>query len=163
MDTIDNGGKKSRPESGLAGTGVRPTRQRSLVYEVVKAKTDHPTAETIFARAREKMPTISLATVYNCLETLVDCGLVRAVHRDRLPTRYCANACEHAHFHDRSGAVTDVALPAEALKYLRSLVPQGYVAESVELNFIGRRKDADGAAFGGENTNLSNPDEPRNT
>jgi Fur family transcriptional regulator, peroxide stress response regulator len=168
MDRIGDTGKKSRLEIGLAGIGLRPTRQRTVVYEVLEAHPDHPTAEIIFARSRAKMPTISLATVYNCLETLVDCGLVRAVHHDRLPTRYCSNAFEHAHFHDKgSDCVTDVALTAEALQYIRSLAPQDYAVESVELNFIGRRKSA-----GNHPTELTvntdrqftfNQDEPGNT
>ena len=33
------------------------------------------------------MPTISMATVYNCLETLVTCGLVKQVNIEREPTR----------------------------------------------------------------------------
>ena len=141
MDKIDENGKKSRLEIGLAGIGMRSTRQRTLVYDVLESNPDHPTAELIFARARECMPTISLATVYNCLESLVDCGLVRAVHHDRQPTRFCSNAVDHAHFHDKSAnSVFDVALTQQAMQYIRSLAPQDYAVESVELNFIGRRK-----------------------
>lgn len=134
---------KSRLESSLASVGMRPTRQRSLVFDVLEACADHPTAELVFVRARVRMPTISLATVYNCLETLVDCGLVRAVHHDRQPARFCLNSFEHAHFHDRGGdEVFDVALPDEVRKTLCSLVPPGYVVEAIELNFTGRKKTA---------------------
>jgi Fur family peroxide stress response transcriptional regulator len=143
MNAIGTSVNKSRLESCLASVGMRPTRQRALVYEVMESCADHPTAELVFMRARSHMPTISLATVYNCLETLVDCGLVRAVHHDRHPARFCLNTFEHAHFHDRGGDVVfDVALTEEARKYIRSLVPPEYEVEKIELNFTGRKKSA---------------------
>lgn len=122
---------------GLARTGLRPTSQRRAVYDVLASSHDHPSAEEVFLRSRKVLRTISLATVYNCLETLVDCGLVKAVHRDRLPTRYCANRSEHAHFHDESGEVTDVPLSPEAVKYISSLLPPGFAADSFELSYRG--------------------------
>jgi len=59
------------------------------------------------------MPGISLATVYNCLETLTGCGLVKTVQLDRGPARYCPNLEEHAHFHCQDcGTVLDLPLKA---------------------------------------------------
>ncbi len=85
------------------------TEQRRVVYETLMAQADHPTAVEIFMRAKPKMPTISLATVYNCLETLVDCRLIRHVHHDRESARYCANLAEHAHLYCYGcGSVTDL-------------------------------------------------------
>lgn len=79
--------------------GLRMTKQRQVVYEVL---TDiglhHPTAAEVFVSAKERMPSISLATVYNCLETLTGAGAIRQVHIDREATRYCANLQPHAHF-----------------------------------------------------------------
>lgn len=128
--------------AGLARRGLRPTSQRSAVYEVLASSFDHPTAEDVFVRSRRVLKTISLATVYNCLETLADCGLVRAVHRDREPTRYCANHAEHAHFHDvANGSVTDVPLSPEAVEYLLSLAPEGFEVSGFELSFRGTRRN----------------------
>ena len=59
--------------------GFRFTPQRQHVYDVVMQKRDHPTAEEIFIRTKKAMPEISHATVYNCLDALVKCGLVRQV------------------------------------------------------------------------------------
>ena len=71
----------------LADSGLRATPQREVVFNVLLKKRDHPTADEVYARVRHEMPTISLATVYNCLETLVQCNLVRAVNFERGPTR----------------------------------------------------------------------------
>src|SRR3989338_8959508 len=88
-----------RLDESLATSGLRSTRQRHHVYDVLLQKRDHPTAEEVFIRAKENMADISLATVYNCLDTLVQCGLVRQVNLDRTPTRYCPNMGEHCHFY----------------------------------------------------------------
>lgn len=124
----------------LADSGLRNTPQREVVYNVLLEKRDHPTADEVFVRVKAEMPTISLATVYNCLETLVQCELVRAVNFERGPTRYCPNLRPHAHFHDEStGATYDIDLPPPLLEQLRGLLPSGYAAEAIEINFHGRR------------------------
>ncbi|WP_051945580.1 transcriptional repressor [Verrucomicrobium sp. BvORR106] len=86
----------------------RMTPQRTVVHEVVKASYDHPTATEVFMRAKEHVPAISLATVYNCLDTLVAHGLLKQVNLDRASSRFCANMNDHVHFHcDQCGAVAD--------------------------------------------------------
>ena len=125
----------------LADSGLRATPQRELVYNVLLAKRDHPTADQVFTRVKEELSTISLATVYNCLETLVQCGLVRQVNLEREPTRYCPNLRPHAHFHDeRTGSTHDIDLPPAVLTKLKSVLPPGYDADAVEITFRGKAK-----------------------
>lgn len=126
----------------LAEHGVRPTSQRETVYQSLLQKRDHPTADEVFARVREKSPSISLATVYNCLDVLVQNKLVRAVNFERAPTQYCANLAPHAHFHDEAGRTLDIDLPAEMLTQLRSLLPENFDVKHVEVNFHGRTSSA---------------------
>ena len=123
----------------LSDSGLRSTPQREVVFNTLLNKRDHPTADEVYARVRHDMPTISLATVYNCLETLVQCNLVRAVNFERGPTRYCPNLRPHAHFHDeQTGATYDIDLPAEVLENVNAVLPQGYDASSVEIIFRGK-------------------------
>ena len=123
----------------LAGSGLRNTPQREVVYSVLVGKRDHPTADEVFARVKADMPTISLATVYNCLEALVQCNLVRQVNFERGPTRYCPNLHPHAHFHDEAtGSTHDIDLPPGLLEQLRAQLPSGYRASDVEITFRGR-------------------------
>ena len=122
----------------LADSGLRSTPQREVVYDVLLKKRDHPTADEVFARVKSGLPSISLATVYNCLETLVQCDLVRAVNFERSPTRYCPNLRPHAHFHDeQTGKTHDIDLPPELLEKVSSVLPVGYDAKSVEIIFRG--------------------------
>lgn len=123
----------------LSDSGLRATPQREVVFNTLLNKRDHPTADEVYARVRHDMPTISLATVYNCLETLVQCNLVRAVNFERGPTRYCPNLRPHAHFHDeQTGATYDIDLPANVLEEVNAVLPQGYDASSVEIIFRGK-------------------------
>ena len=127
----------------LADSGLRSTPQREVVYNILLDKRDHPTADEVFARVKSELPTISLATVYNCLETLVQCDLVRSVNFERGPTRYCPNLRPHAHFHDeQTGKTHDIDLPAELIEKVNSVLPQGYDAKSVEIIFRGKATKA---------------------
>jgi Fur family peroxide stress response transcriptional regulator len=127
----------------LADNGLRNTPQREVVYNALLVRRDHPTADEVYTRVRPEMPTISLATVYNCLETLVQCDLVRQVNFERGPSRYCANLLPHAHFHDeKTGATYDIPLPPEVLAHVRSVLPAGYETKTVEITFHGQASGA---------------------
>ena len=129
---------KRNLDSALKSKGLKPTKQRSSVYKVILDKKDHPTAEDILLRVRKNLPTISLATVYNCLETLVECGLVRQVNFDRSPSRFCPNLTPHAHFKCKeSGNIFDINIDANSIKNLEAILPKGFVAENFELSFSG--------------------------
>lgn len=123
----------------LSDSGLRSTPQREVVFKVMLEKRDHPTADEVFARVKSAMPTISLATVYNCLDTLVSCGLIRQVNFERGPTRYCPNLHPHAHFHDvQTGSTHDIDLPPGLLDQVKTILPEGYDASSVEIIFRGK-------------------------
>ena len=123
----------------LADSGLRATPQREVVYSSLLTRRDHPTAEEVFSRVKVDMPTISLATVYNCLETLVQCNLIRQVNHERGPTRYCPNLRPHAHFYDeQTGSTIDVDLPTPVLDQLKSILPAGLNAAAVEITFRGK-------------------------
>ena len=125
----------------LTDSGLRATPQREVVYSVLLKKRDHPTADEVFARVRAERPAISLATVYNCLEALVSCDLVRAVNFERGPTRYCPNLHPHAHFHDEgTGEIHDIDLPPSLIKKVQTVLPRGYDAKSVEIIFRGQAR-----------------------
>ena len=122
----------------LASSGLRFTPQREVVYHTLLQRRDHPTADEVYARVRTELPGISLATVYNCLEALVQCQMIRAVNFERGPRRYCPNLLPHAHFHDAaSGETHDIALPESLLEQVRAILPPGYAANSVEIVFRG--------------------------
>jgi Fur family peroxide stress response transcriptional regulator len=115
----------------LGTGGFRFTPQRQQVYDVLLQKRDHPTAEEVFIRSKKTMPDISMATVYNCLDALVQCGLVRQVQLERGATRFCPNMEEHCHYYcDECGTVFDVALTGNSAVVPR---PKGFKIDHYEI------------------------------
>lgn len=130
----------------LEDHGLRSTRQREHIFGMLTRDQDHPTADEVYIRAKDEMRSISLATVYNCLETLVQCGLVRQVNFEREPSRYCANLQPHAHFHDsRTGEVQDIPLSPEIVDQLKALIPAGTKTETINISFQGRSAPVEGS------------------
>lgn len=93
----------------LRAHGVRPTRQRELVYRTLAGTASHPTAEELLRAVRVEDPGVSQATVYNTLDALVGHGLAK-----RLPSRAAGGACRydadqrpHVHLTTPDGRVVD--------------------------------------------------------
>lgn len=126
-------------DGGLAlGPEYRLTKQRREVFEVLTAQRDHPTATEVFVRVKEKVPGISLATVYNCLETLTHRGLVRQVNLDRSPSRYCPNLEDHAHFHcETCGHISDIAIADPLALEAALALPAGSRVQRTEIAIRG--------------------------
>ena len=127
--------KMPRINERLATSGFRFTPQREHVYNVLLEERDHPTAEQVFLRAKKGMPDISMATVYNCLDALVKCGLVKQVSLDRGAMRFCPNMHEHCHFYCEScGGVYDIDLTRARPEVP---MPRGFRANHWELSIRG--------------------------
>jgi Fur family peroxide stress response transcriptional regulator len=98
-----------RLSQGLRDAGLRLTHQRLEIVRVVAADETHPDVETVYRAVRERVPTISLDTVYRTLATLTDRGLITRVQFTAGPARYDANVARHHHFVcTRCGLVRDV-------------------------------------------------------
>jgi Fur family transcriptional regulator, peroxide stress response regulator len=142
VNAIEQHGVDERLSARLSSSGFRFTRQRGHVYAVLLQKRDHPTAEGVFIRAKREMPDISMATVYNCLDALVRCGLARQVMLERGAVRFCPNMREHCHFYcDGCDRVFDIPLPPAA----RFALPKGFKAERFDLAVHGRCAACGGA------------------
>lgn len=89
----------------LKEAGLRPTPQRLAVYRHLKSAHTHPTAQQVFEQLSPHFPTLSLATVYNTIETLVGLGVVNAlgtagddaVHYDADLSPHVNLACVRCH------------------------------------------------------------------
>lgn len=120
----------------LSTSGFRFTPQRRHVYDVLNEERDHPTAEEVFIRSKRRMPEISMATVYNCLDALVRSGVARQVTVDRGATRFCPNMREHCHFYcDTCKNVFDVEMTNEGPAGIT--LPKGFKASRFEIAIHG--------------------------
>src|SRR5438874_10892793 len=72
----------------LRARGLAVTEQRLAIFAALAASRDHPTAEQLFLAVREKLPNLSLATVYKNLEALRAAGAVSDVNTLHEQGRY---------------------------------------------------------------------------
>ncbi len=87
----------------------RITRQRQVILEELRKDTSHPTADEVCQRVRQKLPHISLGTVYRNLELLAEYGLIQKIELAGSQRRFDGNAETHYHIHcNRCGRVEDL-------------------------------------------------------
>ena len=99
------------------------TRQRELVYSIVAEKPVHMTAEEIYLRARERMPSLARGTVYRNLGVLAEEGKIRKLEMPDAPARYDRTHSPHPHLVcERCGCVEDLAMPEGMLEPLTKYV-----------------------------------------
>jgi Fur family peroxide stress response transcriptional regulator len=78
--------------------GFKATPQRLEIFRQVAQTDEHPEADVICARVRERMPTVSPDTVYRTLAFLEENGLVQKLSRLHGSARFDANTEKHHHF-----------------------------------------------------------------
>ena len=100
---------KSIPEL-LRDAGLRPTRQRVSLAELLFAKGDrHLTAERLHEEAVSHNVPVSLATVYNTLHQFTEVGLLRELAIDGGKAYFDTNTSNHSHFFvEDTGELKDI-------------------------------------------------------
>ncbi|MDD3620754.1 MAG: Fur family transcriptional regulator [Desulfobulbaceae bacterium] len=105
-DTIRK--KMARFEQACRDAGLKITHQRLEIYRELAGAHDHPTAEMLYTRLRERLPTLSLDTVYRTLATLEEQHIITRVQTDESQARYEAEMTPHHHVMCRKcGRITD--------------------------------------------------------
>ncbi len=83
----------------LRDAGLRPTRQRVLLAELLFGKGDrHVSAEMLHAEVIAAGEQVSLATVYNTLHQFTGAGLLRELAIDGAKAYFDTNVSNHNHF-----------------------------------------------------------------
>ena len=119
----------------LHKAGIKPSIQRVAVMEYLIANPVHPTAEQIFNKLYQQMPTLSKTTIYNTLRLFVENGLVQMLSIDERNVRYDADVSEHAHFKcTKCGRLMDVPI-----KHFNAEIVNctGFVVTSYQLYYSG--------------------------
>ena len=119
------------------GRGFRMTPQRLRIFQVLaEDNMTHPTAESVFAAVRTEMPTISLRTVYETLNELVELGEIQQFDLGTGARRFDPNTESHHHLicvgcgkvWDVSADFSQVELPA---------AHSGFTVRNTEVSFRG--------------------------
>ena len=86
---------KRRIIEGMKEKGLKLTRQRLEIVDILAREKSHPTASAILAEARKKTPTISLSTVYYTLDAMKRAGLIKELEFNDRDSRYEGDVSDH--------------------------------------------------------------------
>ena len=127
-----------KTDSRKDGGEHKLTPQRQAVFQVILESSDHPTASEIFEAARQRLPTISYATVYNSLRHLKEAGLVHEISFGDSASRYDRETDRHDHaICNQCGKLVDFDLPQTEQLMQAAARKSQFKAESVHLTLRG--------------------------
>jgi len=78
--------------------GIKATHQRVEIMRELASTEEHPDADALYQRVRERIPTMALDTVYRTLKLLEENGIVSRIGCTRERARFDGNTARHHHF-----------------------------------------------------------------
>ncbi len=122
----------------LHARGMRVTPQRLVIYDALARLGRHASAEQVREAVAERVPGISLPTVYATLDLLERLELVRRVHTGGSAVLYDPRTDPHQHAVCRScGAVEDLDAPVDTAKAIGAARKSGFVPEDASTVVTG--------------------------
>jgi Fur family transcriptional regulator, peroxide stress response regulator len=114
------------------------TKQREVVLQVIRDEKEHLTANEVFDKAKQLLPSISFATVYNSLRYLKEAGHIAEISFGNGASRFDSMTSRHDHaICTKCGKLVDmeIELPAEIISYAAEF--SQFQPESLELTLRG--------------------------
>jgi len=121
----------------LRSAGLRMTRQRALILEIIRH--GHLDADEVYRQAREKQPRFSLSTVYRTLRMLKEQGLVDELHLGEAHHHYEVKpSAEHHHLVCLGcGKIVEIECKLSQRMKQDLARKQGFEVTGVEINMTG--------------------------
>ena len=120
--------------AALRRSGYRVTAQRLVVGEALAAAGRHLSADELMGAVGERLPNVSLPTVYAALDALEDAGLIRRVAGGRGAALFDATPTPHHHLVcRRCGTVEDLDAAVGLEPALAGARAHGFEAEGAEV------------------------------
>ncbi len=121
-------------------SGLKATPQRMAIYDAMQ-KLGHASADMLVGELYGVFPSLTVATVYNVLESFVEKGLLVRRYSANNKMYFDVNTYEHAHFYDsRSNTHIDYEDP-ELVKlvtdYINSKGLPNFRLSSVDIQLVG--------------------------
>ncbi|HWP65920.1 MAG TPA: transcriptional repressor [Candidatus Limnocylindria bacterium] len=125
-------------EAACRAEGLPLTVQRRTILEVLAERTDHPTADQVFAAVRRRMPDVSRTTVYRVLDTLVRLGLAVKTPHPGAAVRFDPRTERHHHLVcNACDRVIDLHAPELDTLELPDMRRLGFEADDYSLHIRG--------------------------
>jgi Fe2+ or Zn2+ uptake regulation protein len=121
------------------------TKQREVVLQVIRDADQHLTANEVFVAAKDLLPSISFATVYNSLRYLKEAGHIAEIQFGNGASRFDRMTSRHDHaICTRCGKLVDIELelPVDLLKNAAKF--SKFKPESIEFTLRGLCPDCAG-------------------
>lgn len=117
---------------------MKYSKQREIIYEVLKNNPVHPSADELYERIKPENPSLSLGTVYRNLRQMSKNGMIREIAVPGQKDRFDANLMPHQHFFcHECGRMMDIFLPEEEDRCGEVADKYGFRVEGSELCFYG--------------------------
>ena len=121
-----------------AAHGIAVTHQRQVLYEVMQGMEGHPSPEEVYARVKEQVPSISLATVYKNIHLFVESGVFRKMSLHHGSVRVEMNEAAHHHLVcSKCKTISDIGEQDLELLPKRERLPGGFLVERYAVDVIG--------------------------
>ena len=145
----------TRYVSLLKEYGLKATFQRIAILETIE-KTGHMNVDEIYETVRQSHPTLSLATVYKNIVTMVEKGVLVEVPIVGHKSKYEIRKEEHIHLVCRScGAVIDRPFDEELLTGTDAVAHRSaFVLEGRQINLYGLCADCREGESGADQARL---------
>jgi Fur family ferric uptake transcriptional regulator len=126
-------------EEQLRGKGLRVTRPRIAVLEILGESRSHLDVDEITARARQRLDSVSVQAVYDVLAALTRAGLARRIAPAGGPARFEARAGDnHHHLVCREcGTIVDVDCATGEPPCLEPVDAAGFAVDEAEVTYWG--------------------------
>ncbi len=101
----------------LLEKNIKPTLIRVKTLEYLWSTKEHPDAEMIYREVAKYIPTLSMTSIYNTLNSFVEKGIVTAIKIEDGVVRYDGDITSHGHFKCiKCGRVLDIDIKQEIFK-----------------------------------------------
>ena len=145
--------------------GLAVTHQRQVIYEVLCSFEGHPSPEEVYARVKDRIPSISLATVYKNLHLFIHSGIFQQVSLHHGSMRMETNQAAHHHLLcTRCKTIDDIEPEVLGLGETPLELPGGFLMERLAVDVLGVclacQQSAAEAAASGRSGSLSSFAQP---
>jgi Fe2+ or Zn2+ uptake regulation protein len=121
------------------------TKQREVVLQVIRNAMEHLTANEVFDHAKQLLPSISFATVYNSLRFLKDAGHITEINFGNGATRFDRITSRHDHaICTKCGKLVDIEMEHPAELVSQAAAYSNFKPESLEFTLRGLCPDCTG-------------------
>jgi Fe2+ or Zn2+ uptake regulation protein len=118
----------------LRERGLRATSQRVVMHRLLRDRARHVSAEELLSEASERLPGVSLPTVYATLELFEQLGIVRRVNGGGGTLLWDTRADAHHHMICRNcGRIEDIEVPLDLERARRSAARSGFEPDRAEV------------------------------